>query len=725
MRHACFLVVLALVGPLLAAEPETVWRMDFDSADETGGVHYVVRDGKDASDRMTFEIADGVLTFGAEFDGNSAGHDHGVLAWGESMPWGFWQWKPSPFQKIDASKYPIVELRARKAPGFDAAVTLAPTFDTDSGRKFAQLGLRLCAEWQTYAFRLSPFSSVPGRTTPRSVTGMVFWVQHNRKPSGLQIDWIRVRAFTPEEKAKDDVVVNILSNYTLPEWTQPFFVYGPYGPSIRGTACQGGFEGAYGNMVRAHMTYLMCPHDNSYYRFQGRQGKTQEENVADFLDVNRAAVEAASNVGLYMSLDVRGFAKDFNEHGLDYIRPGVRMVADAFRDNRTVLGYTVDDEPNTNRLVELVAVKKLFEEADPARLCAFPINGPYWAPFFEPYTTILAPDRYPIMLDKRNPGAVASQMDEYLEVSKKPVWFIIQAIGQKPWWPEKKGNYATPTEAEFLRMAFMALGRGAKGLLFFDWYHRPYQTLVDRYGNPGPLHDAAKSLGERLAAVGPILLRARYDPEKSPLKVGKEAQPFEIFVLELTEPKGTLYIACNTDLAGFYALDVEVPDLSENDVVVNLESLRVTPGTRLQSEEVKPGDGRFFAVVTPQDAERLKAEVLANRKRGAERVARPDKVIAQRWGDASEEMKTIDADLDVCAVTLGGIEKKVSAGVKIPKEGFESQWKRCMESANTYDRLRSRWIAADKEGLAETAVSLRQDVVTLAKELADEHPSGE
>ena len=160
MRHACFLVVLALVGPLLAAEPETVWRMDFDSADETGGVHYVVRDGKDASDRMTFEIADGVLTFGAEFDGNSAGHDHGVLAWGESMPWGFWQWKPSPFQKIDASKYPIVELRARQAPGFDAAVTLAPTFDTDSGRKFAQLGLRLCAEWQTYAFRLSPFSSV-------------------------------------------------------------------------------------------------------------------------------------------------------------------------------------------------------------------------------------------------------------------------------------------------------------------------------------------------------------------------------------------------------------------------------------------------------------------------------------------------------------------------------------------------------------------------------------
>ena len=50
---------------------------------------------------MTLEIADGVLTFGAAFDDNSVGLDHGVLAWGQSMPWGFWQWKSLPFAKID------------------------------------------------------------------------------------------------------------------------------------------------------------------------------------------------------------------------------------------------------------------------------------------------------------------------------------------------------------------------------------------------------------------------------------------------------------------------------------------------------------------------------------------------------------------------------------------------------------------------------------------------
>ena len=724
MRDIFCILVLCMTSSVIAAEPQTAWRIEFDSADEIGGVHYVVRDGKDTDDGMVFNVADGVLTFGAEVDDNAAGGDHGVLAWGESMPWGFWRWRSSPFEKIDALKFPIVEFRARKAPGFDSSGRLVPTFDTDSGCKLTDLGFSLKDEWETYSFPLSSLSSVPGATIPRDVRGMAFWVACGKKPSGLQIDWIRVRAFTPEEKAEDDAIVGVLGSYQTPAWKQPFFVYGPYGPSILGIARQGGFEGAYGNMTRAHMNYLMCPHDISYYRYQGREGKTtQDENVSDFLDVNRQAVQAATDAGMTMSLDVRGFAKDFDEHGLDYIRPGVQMVADAFRNNQIVLGYTVTDEPKAGGLVGVVAVKKLFEEADPAKLCAFALNDPYWAPDFDPYTTVLAADRYPIKLGQRNPEAVAGVLDTYLAASKKPLWFIVQAIGQKDWWPQKKGNYVTPTDAEFLRMSFMALARGAKGLVFFDWYHRPWKTVVDRYGNPEPLYDTVKSLGGRLAAVGSILLRARYDAEKSPLKVGKEAQPFDIFALELIEPTGILYVACNTDLERSCALDVEVPMPSDNNVVVNLESLRVTSGTRLQSEEVKPGDGRFFGVVAPQDAERLRAEVLANRKREAERVARPDKVIAERWGDASGEMKKINTDLDVCAVKLGDIEKKVSAGVEVPKAGLESQWNRSMSLAQTYDDLRSRWIAGDWDGTADEARALKDDVTKLDQEIRTKEAS--
>ena len=716
--------VILVAGPLTAAEPETAWRVDFDSADEVGGVHYVVRGGKDTDEGMRFEIADGVLTFGAEFDDTSAGYDHGVLSWGESMPWGFWQWKSSPFKKIDATQYPIVEVRARKAPGIDAAVTLAPTFDTDVGRKFAQLGLQLSDEWQTLAFRFSPFSRVPGASTPREVTGMVFWVQHNRRPSGLEIDWVRVRAFTPEEKAKDDVIVDVLGSYKVREWKQPFFVYGPYGPSIRGTACQGGFEGAYGDMVRAHMNYVMCPHDISYYRFQGRDGKTQEENVADFLEVNRRAVEAAADAGLALSLDVRGFAKDFDEHGIDYIRPGVRLVANAFRNNETVLGYTVDDEPNSSRLVEVVAVKKLFEEADPDKLCAFPINDPFWTQDFDPYTTILAPDRYPITLEGRNPEAVAGVLEEYLAASKKPLWFIAQAIGQKAWWPQKPGNYAMPTEAEFRRMAFMALGRGAKGLMFFDWYHRPWQTLVDRYGNPGPLYETAKSLGGRLAAVGSILLSARYDAEFSRSFVSdKAAKPFEVFALRLEDPPATVCVAGNTDLEHAHDFGVPIPPCTLGTAVIELETFEVNADA-LHAQSVSPGDGRLFAITNEEGIRALKAEVLANRRREAERVARPDRVIAERWGGASDEMNAIDADLDACAAGLGDIEKKVSAGVKVPRKGMESQWNRCMALAKTYDSLRSRWIGGDREGLAEAAASLARDVTVLTKGVLNQHPSG-
>ena len=87
-------------------------------------------------------------------------------------------------------------------------------------------------------------------------------------------------------------------------------------------------------------------------------------------------------------------------------------------------------------------------------------------------------------------------------------------------------------------------------------------------------------------------------------------------------------------------------------------------------------------------------------------------------------MEAIDADLVGCAVTLGEIEKKVSADVKVPKEGFESQWNRCMALTWTYDKLRAGWIAADRDGLAEAATSLRKNVTTLSGQLPD-HQSGE
>gem|GEM_PF-5180691 len=724
MRYARRVLLLcALAIAAAAAEPETAWQLDFDDAAGTGGVHYAVRGNAETTDGVLCKFRNGTLTFRAEFDDAGSGSDHGVLAWGESMPWGFWQWQSSPLPPIDAVRFPIVEFRARRVPAIDALLCLAPVFNTDSGRRFAQLQFKLTDDWQTFTFRYSPLSSTPVLSGARHLVGMAFWVQHNGRPSAFEIDWLRVRAFTPAEQAADRETVAILGSYQAPSWKQPFFVYGPYGPSIRGTACQGGLEGAYAGMVRAHMNYLACPHDLSYYRYQARPDRTQAENVADFIAANRRAVAAAAAVGLHMSLDVRGFAKDFNAHGLDAIRPGIRAVADAFRDNPTVLGYTVDDEPNTSRLVEVVAVKQLFEQADPARLCSFPLNDPYWVSDFEPYTTLVMADRYPITLDARNAESVAAQLDEYAALSPKPLWFVAQAIGQKDWWPRKSGNYAAPTEAEFRRMAFIALSRGAKGLLLFDWYHRPWQTLVDRYGNPEPLLDAAAKLGERLAAVGSVLLRARYNPESARLGTGTDTTTLEVLALELHEPRGLLCIVCNRDLKGdARTLAPEVPLPTADSVVLNLDSLEVSNGPMLRCANVAPGDGRFFAVVAAPDATRLQAEIRSNRKHETERAARPARLVAERWGTARETMRAIDADLRAAARQLGRIEKTVSSGVKVPKAGLEAQWQRCMDLAQTYDRLRRRWIEADSTGLAEQVRGLRADLAGLGNDMPAGQP---
>jgi len=168
-------------------------------------------------------------------------------------------------------------------------------------------------------------------------------------------------------------------------------------------------------------------------------------------------------------------------------------------------------------------------------------------------------------------------------------------------------------------------------------------------------------------------------------------------------------------------MDLGIPiEFEDGGTVVDLESLEAAaPAERLRADEVGPGDGRFFIVTSARqkDRQRLEAEVLANRKREAERAAGPDRVIAQRWGDASDEMKRIDADLDVCAVGLGDIEKEVSAGVMVPKAGVESQWNRWMALAETYDNLRSRWIAGDREGLGAAAASLRKNIATLSRQV--------
>ena len=715
------LVLLPVAGRVAADEVETAWRVDFDDQSKIGGVRYVRR-GEDHRDTgMIFRIADGTLTFGAGHASGLDGDkwDRAVLAWGKCMPYGFWQWPASPFEPIDVARFPVIELRTRRVPDHASPICLTPVFDTDAGTSFTQMGIALEDDWQVTAIRFSPLSSVPGPRTPRKLIGLVFLVQPGDKPSAFEIDWIRVRSFTPEESARDEVITSNLRRYQVPAWKQDFFPYGPYGPSIRGTARQGGFEGAYGNIVRANMNAILCTHDLSYYRFRGKPGKTQDECVRDFLSVNRKAVEAAKRAGLRLSLDVRGFDKDLGAHGREYVIPAIRMVADAFRDEPTVFGYTVSDEPQTNRIWDVVGIKQIFEERDPTKLCSFALADALWAPDFEPYSTVHVGDRYPILASRRRCEEVADQMDGFNKATDKPVWFIIQAHADRSWWTENRSSYRMPTEAEFLRTAFMALGRGAKGLFIYDWYHRPFVCLTDRFGNPGPLYEVAKRLGERLAGVGPVLLRCRVDSETTAKweKVGRGSEHFEVLPLEMLEPPGVLFVACNSDLMSSRTLSLSLGDGRSGQVLMEMATLSVGPPDKLRATEVGPGDGRLFALLDKGDAASLEKEILVNRRGGAKRAGRPDRVIAERWAEAPREMAKLGRILDACAVRLEPLQRALLTGVDKPKPGKEVEWKRCYALGLRYDRLRARWIAADEKDLAGSIDRLNRDVTALCKQL--------
>jgi hypothetical protein len=710
----CLMVPAAFSQAVPAEGVAEAWRLDFDNAAAIGGVQYVQRGTERSATGMVMQVADGVLTFGAGKDAAGGPWERAVLAWGTSMPYGFWQWPASPFQPIEVQRFPVIEVRARKAPGMQPVVCMAPVFETDSGISFTQMDFSLSDEWQDFSFRFSPLSSVPGPRTPRRVVGLTFLVQPGTGASGLQLDWIRIRGFTAQEAATDGVVSSHLRAYKVPTWKQPFFVYGPYGPSVRDTARQGGLLGAYGGIVKAHMNYVMCPHDMSYYRFQGNRANSQEQNVRDFIEVNRQAVDAAEAVGLRMSLDIRGFDKDLKAHGLEYIAPGIRQVAEAFRNSPAVVGYTAGDEPQTNRLWEIVGVKEAFEREDPTRLVAFPLADALWAPDFEPYSTIHCGDRYPILDSGRACDGVADQMDQYNVATGKPVWFIIQAFGDRPSWVQTRGGYGMPTEGEFFRMAFLALGRGVKGLLLYDWYHTPWEDLTDRYGNPGPLLGAASRLGERLAGVGSILLRCdAVRGKEQPQLVTRSGDTFEVRTLTLRSPPGALLVVCNTDIQQSHDLDLTLTRPAAGEALFDLETLTVSRDGRLRAPAVAPGDGRFFALVPEAGVATLEAEVAANRKLEAERVTRLERALAGRWADAAAEMTALDAALTSCAAKLGPLESALLVTDNQPKSGKEQDWARCVELGKRYDALRLRWITGDRAGLPTDVAALKSAVEAL------------
>jgi hypothetical protein len=687
-----FFTVFSSAVSLNGDDPVEAWRVDFKDPESIGGVHYVVREGKPTPDGLVMSIDDGVLTFGAEFDQDSGLWDHAVLGWGEGMPSGFWQWRQSAFVNVDVKDYPILEIRARRAPGLTPNFSLAPVFETQTGVIFTQIQIQVSDDWGVYKFRFSPLSSAPRPTTPRTLRGLIVRVGGGRQPCGLQLDWIRVRAFTSAERARDDVIVRTLASYAPPNWRQPFFVYGPYGSSTRATSRMGGFEGAYGAMVRAHCNYQMAPHTISYYRFQHRKDQSQDQNISDFLEINQKAVASADATGLSISLDVRGFEADLLEHGPDFVDGGVARVAETFRDQPVVLGYTVADEPVPSDLWRVAGVKQLFEKHDPTKLVAFAIADSIWAPDFDPFTTVHVLDKYPINADERNLDKVSNQMDRTNEITDQPVWFIVQAFGDKPWYTDKPPHRLMPTEAEYRRMVYMAIARGANGVMFYDWFHKPWQTVVDRYGNPGPLYDVVNETGLRLAAVGSILLRCEATEAAS------THGPFEIHELKLPDPETTILVACNTDIDKSHELTLDAGEELEGELLTS----------------VAPGDARFFALA---QVVQLKAEIAANLHREESRVAKPDQSITARWGDAADEMKLIGDILDNCAPELGDQEKAVTAAVNRAKPGMEDAFFRHHRIGEQYDLLRARWIAGDREGLAESVDELRRKVEALSADI--------
>jgi len=745
----------------VADEPAVGWEETFDDTSALKRIDmtcYRLKDPDKWPDVVTAKVEDGALIARAVTE-KEMGQISTIWGWGDGMR--VWDTTSfAPFEPVDLLKYPIIEFRWK--PVTSASWYVRVTYETKEGKKHSDyLSWRHDGKdgWRNQTFRTNQDSSAPSRHTPVRLLGICVIDANRDREVAIAFDYIRVRAFNEEEAKLEAPRAERLKRYSLPdiEWMKHIY---PYGPLSSGEwrafdadfAC-GGIEAFYGDLVRHHMNLILRDHREPY-RLRNHPGC---KSIPVFIEKTREHLAAAHNVGLLMGRDVMWLAEELDKHGIKETEKEVKHLTTELADEENLVAWYISDEPAANIFWPVVCVKQMFEDHDPNRLVTWAFNSVKKASLFEPYISVLLPDRYPIYQHDRNPWEVRHVLAAYRANIDRTTWFIGQAFGSR-WEDElprdKRGH---PTRAEFRLMYHIAIAEGIKGITFFKPTGYGNECMFDRVGMPSPFMADVKNLGRRLAGIGILLIKADVEDDSGVSVrtaktgwVGKNPRMLSVATLKARNRAVRYLIVINESVKVERRGELVLPD-RPNTVVLNadtFEELRPIAKDQYLVSPLAAGDAHFFVAGPREEVNKDVKTILANRAKETLRVMKPDLLIAERWGcDLSGVKAVVAASKPVEAAallekTLAGHQAYSSCKWELESirptvaravdDIFESRWNgnaparagrekalpRIRALGVRHSALRARLIHAEKtESLPADIAAYRRDLAKLIEDL--------
>jgi len=673
---AC-LALLALYGHAIRVradegtgdvKAQVAWEENFDAPEgpALGQFYYEDRgSGKSGEGVVIREVARGAFKYGLKFDPDRK-QDRlnlmfGDCAWGKprKTKWG-------PF---DVEKFPILEIKWR---GTSFALWVG-TADASGKRRSDYSYLkphRKETDAQGREWNVSVFRPAPGQTKLLGINPALY--SPSQEDAVTQIDQIRVRGFTPEERAAEAKRTAVLADFPQGRWRgfDDFFPHGVYFVGYLRNDFEswgGDFEGAYGTYARRHINYA-CVNDEIELGRMGAGALATKEwpKVVDaYIDAMREQVHAARSTGIRLGADVRRMMDGRDPgNGYQQLLPITDRLVKAFPNDDTIISWVVADEPGTERLVTLVSIIRALRESDPLKRPEFLVfNAPVKMEPYAPYIGLNSWDRYPVHAGRRDPWSIRDAARQYRELlPDKPMWVTLPSFETRP--PTPKGSYTRPTDAEMRMMAYMTLAEGAKGLIWYMGWNGSGRDegLVDRTGLPrGGMLDTISDLGERLIPIGTQLLAADAAPDAK-IEVTtlppKPACEHKVVVSALAHRDKPVHflVVVNEDLCHTRSAKVTLARdvLPDGQRVYDLYSLDgadlLETEARFTVSPLAGGDGRIYAACSEDNYERIRTEILCAKALEALRVLTPDITIARRWG---LDLDHVDEAIETCKAAAG------------------------------------------------------------------------
>ncbi|MDI6827329.1 MAG: hypothetical protein QME62_02460 [Armatimonadota bacterium] len=307
-----------------------------------------------------------------------------------------------------------------------------------------------------------------------------------------------------------------------------------------------------------------------------------------------------------------------------------------FKEDKGLLVWSPWDEPYPENMGKWLKWKKAFEDADPNHpVIAVTCGGPKG---FENYDVIQASDYYPVYVENPDPWSVRDFVRRYIDATTKPNWFVVQAF-------QGEGR-RLPTVAENRMMTYMALGEGAKGILYFIYDH-----LTTHYNYPlTPQWEDIGKLGRILRAIGPELLNTKIDRESRLVEMTAEPN------IDSRRPKDWPSAVCSIlkSTAGHafvivYNTSVESPVRTHLKAssgrlfdLVSLVETNISPvGRQTIDLELNPGDGRILLLSSDKDYLRIAERIRTNLYFAERKLVVIEREPAEKWDVKLNNVNTL------------------------------------------------------------------------------------